>query len=241
MNETIISSSAYVNAFVRASAFAATAPLAGSGAIPRTVRAALALALTPTLALHLSSTAAASKTGELASAYLDNAVIGAAFGLAAAMVASAAAAAGAMTDAALSSQVVSREPVFGSAGGPFTTLFALGFAATFMASGAMTHVCARFLTASSALELTTTLSGAVALVRACANSALELATPAIVGQVLGTAIAAVVSRAAPRINGLMLASPVVTAVILLSLISGAAAAFARLASLARAAASLGGP
>jgi flagellar biosynthesis protein FliR len=241
MNEAIISPSAYINAFVRASAFAATTPLVGSGAIPRTVRAALALALTPILASHLASTGAASKSAQLAIACLDSAVIGAAFGLAATMVASAAAAAGSVTDAALSSQAVSREPVFGSAGGPFATLFALGFAATFMASGAMTHLCARFVIASSALELTTTLRGAVTLVRACANSALELATPAIVGQVLGTAIAAVVSRAAPRINGLMLASPVVTAVILLSVISGAAATFARLASLARAAASLGGP
>lgn len=229
----------FFSAFVRASAFAATAPLAGSGAVPATVRAALALALTPPLASRLSS-GGESYGRALASSSIEGAIIGAAFGLAATIVASAAAAAGKMTDGALASQAVNREPVFGGAGGPFGMLFALGFAAVFMSSGAMTHLCANFVNASSAIELTTTLHGVVALMRACGNSALVLAMPAIAGQVLGTAIAAVIARAAPRINGLMLASPVVTAVILLSLISGAAATFARFATLARAAASLGG-
>ena len=220
----------WIAAFARASAFAATAPLAGSGAVPNTVRAALALTLTYAVAAHLGGRPF---QGTVEAAFIENAVVGAAFGIGAAGLAAAAASAGSIVDGILASRIVGREPVFGGAAGPFSHLYSLGFATAFIGSGAMTRVCERFAAASSATVFTPTINGAAALGRASLESALDIAAPAILAQLLGTIVAAVAARAAPRINGLALSSPLVTVLLLLMLLAGVPATFAKLVALAR--------
>jgi flagellar biosynthesis protein FliR len=223
----------WVVAFARASAFAATAPLAGSGAVPKALRAVLALVLTPAIVPHVLRSVANER---LYLGALENATIGAAFGIAAAAIASAASSAGAIVDATLASTVVQREAVFGGAGGPFGRMFALAFATMFLGSGALTHLCERFVSASSDSSIVPTLHGAVTLVRATFSNALALAGPALVAQLLGTVVAASAARAAPRVNGLMLSSPLVTSLLLLSMLVAAPPTLIRLVALAREAA-----
>jgi flagellar biosynthesis protein FliR len=227
------SADVWAAAFARASAFAATAPLAGSGAVPKALRAVLAIVLTPAIVPHVSL---GSADVRLDVAALENATIGAAFGLAAATIASAASSAGAIVDAALASTVVQREVVFGGAGGPFARTFALAFAVMFLGSGALTHVCERFVSASSDSSIVPTLRGAEMLVRASFTNALWFAGPALVAQLLGTIVAASAARAAPRVNGLMLSSPLITSLLLLSMLAAAPPAMIRLLALAREAA-----
>ena len=240
MSVSSVGATEWLVAFARSSAFAATVPLGGSGAIPAASRAVLALVLTPAIVPH-ASIAGASTTLDPAAAGLAIAGalgVGAAFGLSAAMVAAAASSAGSIIDATLASTtVVGREAVFGGGGGPFARLYSLAFAAAFFGSGAMTHLCERFVTASSDAAIAPTARGAVALVRACFDASIGLAAPAIVAQLLGTVVAAATSRAAPRVNGLMLSSPLVSTLLLLSLIAAAPSTLAFAAALARAAAS----
>jgi flagellar biosynthesis protein FliR len=225
---------AWVAAFARSSAFAASVPLGGSGAVPKAVRAVLALTLTPAIVPYVSVV----DRGRFPEAALvADAIVGAAFGLSAALIAAAAASAGSLIDATLASTaVIGREAVFGSGGGPIARLYSLAFAAAFFGSGAMTHLCERFVMASSDAAIAPTLQGAIELVRACCDASIGLAAPAIVAQLLGTIVAAASARAAPRINGLMLSSPLVTALALLSLLAAAPSTIAHLIALARAAA-----
>lgn len=218
-------------AFARACAFSATAPLAGSGGVPKALRVVLALALTPAVLPHVL----AGDSWQLAA--LENALIGCSFGIAAAAVAAAGAGAGSLVDGVLASKVIDREAVFGGDGGPFARLFALAFAGVFLASGAMTNMCERFTSASSDVLLVPTLHGAASLARASFSAALALAAPALVAQCLGTVIAAAAARAAPRINGLMLSSPVVAVLLLMSMLAAAPSTLTHLIALARAAAS----
>jgi len=223
--------SAYFLALVRSSAFAATVPIAGSGAIPAIVRGAIALSLVLPVAQHVPRASAADPVSIIAC--IENALVGASFGLAASVVASAAAAAGGIIDTVVASQAIGREPVFGGGNGPFGRLYALAFAVLFMNSGAMTHCCERFAAASASLELPLTLHGIAALFTAASRSAVGLASPAIAAQLLGSAVASVAGRAAPRINAMMLTSPMTFSVVLLSLIAAASVTIARLWSLAR--------
>jgi flagellar biosynthesis protein FliR len=227
-------------AFVRAAAFAATAPLAGSGVVPKIVRGALALVLTPAIA----ATAACPRFAggaDLWPACIENAVVGLAFGVTASAVAAAATAAGGLADAAIASQAVGREAVFGGESGPIARLYALGFALAFFATGSMTHLCARFVEASSGLVVAPTVLGAAALARFSLESSLGIAAPSIAAQLLATSIAAFVARAAPRINGMMLASPASAAIVLLALFAASAETLVRMGALARAASSFSVP
>jgi type III secretory pathway component EscT len=223
--------SAYFLAFVRCSAFAATVPIVGSGAIPAIVRGAIALSLVMPVAQHVTRAAATNPVSIVAC--IESALVGASFGLAASVVASAAAAAGGLVDTLLASQAIGREPVFGGGSGPFGRLYALAFAMLFMNSGAMTHICERFATASASLAAPLTLHGITLLLTAASRSAIGLASPAIAAQLLGCAVASVAGRAAPRINSMMLTSPTTFAVVLLSLIAASSVTFAKLWSLAR--------
>lgn len=218
-------------AFARSSAFAATVPVAGSGAVPRTVRAALALGLVPAVLPGIGAQPSASFA-----ACAREALIGAAFGLAAAVVAAAASAAGALVDSSLALRPSGRESVFGGMEGPFGRLFSLAFAMAFVATGALTHECTRFAGASSA-AFDASLRGAAALARASFETSLDLAAPAIAAQFAATIVAAIAARAAPRINGLMLASPLASAMVLVAMVCGAPATMRALAELARRAAS----
>ena len=217
-------------AFARASAFAATAPIAGSRSVPAVVRAALAIALTPILA----SKGAGGGDQHVAAASLvvREAGVGAAFGVAAAVVAAAASAGGGLIDAALAVRVFGREPVFGSADGPFSRLYGIAFGWFFLASGGFTHLCARLSNASSAVPLGVSDANALAVLHASVDAALWLAAPAIAGQLVATIAAGAAARAAPRINGLMLASPLTTCVILLGALFGAARAIPALVEIA---------
>jgi len=235
-----LTAAAWLAAIARSSAFAATAPLGGSGSIPRAVRAVLALALTPAVVTHVpvADHPAAIDSASTSSAIASEAFVGAAFGLTAAMVAATASSAGSLIDATLASAVVvSREAVFGGGGGPIARLYSLAFAAAFFGTGAMTHLCERFVTASSDAAIVPTVQGAVGLVRASFDASIGLAAPAIVAQLLGTIVAATASRAAPRVNGLMLSSPLVSVLLLLSLIAAAPSTLSLVVALARAAAS----
>ena len=223
--------SAYFLVFVRCSAFAATVPIAGSGAIPAVVRGAIALSLVMPVAQHLPRAAVADPVSIVAC--VEYALVGATFGLAASVVASAAAAAGGLIDTVLASQAIGREPVFGGGSGPFGRLYSFAFATVFLSSGAMTHLCERFATASASMAVPSTLHGIVSLFTAASRSAIALASPAIAAQLLGCAVASVAGRAAPRINSMMLTSPATFTIVLLSLIAASSVTFARLWSLAR--------
>lgn len=204
-------------ALVRAGAFAATVPVAGSGAVPRIVRGTLALALVPALAANIEH------QPPHASSIIDfarEAIIGAAFGLAAAVVAAAAAAAGSLMDAALAMRPTGRDSIFGDVEGPLGRLFSLAYATAFLSTGAMTYLCGRFVAASSSTQIAASTRGMIHLVRASVETSLDIAAPAIVAQIFATLIAAIAARAAPRINGLFLASPLASALVLVTILCG---------------------
>ena len=229
-----ISSAAWIAAFARAAAFAASVPLGASGAIPNAVRAVLAIGLTPAIVSHVEAGARRDVAPE---DIAINALVGIAFGLAATVVAAAVSSAGALLDATLASAaVIGRDPLGGSGGGPMARLYSLAFGVAFFSSGAMTHLCERFASAAPAAAAGIDAASAVALVRACFASALSLAAPAIVAQLLGTIVAAFTARAAPRVNGLMLSSPLVSALLLVMVLAAAPTTMAGIAALARAAA-----
>jgi len=219
--------SVWIAALARASAFAALAPLAGSGAVPRVVRAALALTLVPAIAAHL----ARSDAVLVPLSWLREAAMGAAFGIAASIIASAASAGGSLVDGSLALRPFGRETVFRGAGGPFERIYSLAFAAVFVASGALTHLCGRFVAASSIASAVPAAS-VPALVGSMVEISLDLAAPAIAAQVLGTLVAAAAARASPRVNGLMLASPVVTTLAMLAIFACLAPTMRVLADLA---------
>ncbi|MDQ6825372.1 MAG: flagellar biosynthetic protein FliR, partial [Candidatus Eremiobacteraeota bacterium] len=90
-------------AFARCAAFAASVPLGLTGGIPKTIRAAVAVTLTPITAAGIPATQPY-EAGALIYDACGAAVSGAALGLSAAAVAGAALAAGGVIDNALASQ-----------------------------------------------------------------------------------------------------------------------------------------
>ncbi len=225
---------AWLYAFARAAAFSATAPLVRARGVPAPLRPALAIALMAAVAAREPASAEA-RFDIMRCA--TEALIGVAFGGAASIVAAAASVAGSMIDATLSAHALDREPLFGAGDGPFARLYGLAFAWSLLATGAFTQLCARFATASAAVSIRGDLPSLVSLVRLSTEAALSLAAPAIVGQMTATLIAAAVARAAPRVNGLVLASPLTTCVVLLTLLGGLSQTLPFLVRLASAAAS----
>lgn len=213
-----------IAAFVRSSAFAATMPIAGSGAVPRIVRGALALTLTPAVDARL-------QTGKIAPNVTEELFTGIIFGVTASIIAAAASAAGSLIDASMAMRPFRPESIFGGPQGPIGRIYSLAFAMLFFASGAMTHLCSRFVEASSATRLMTA-HGVIALATTSFEASLDLAAPSIAAQLLATVASATAARAAPRINGLMLASPASTVAVLLVVLAGIAPAFHALIDLA---------
>ena len=232
--------SCFFSAFARASAFAVTAPLAASGAVPKTVRASLALVLMMVVATRFVHDGSCDQSSNGVS-FAANAIVGFSFGIAASALAAAASAAGTLIDAAMAAQAIGREVVLGGSGGPIARVFALGFAFAFFATGSMTHLCGRFVEMSGALPAMPTIANAGELAMASTKAALDIAAPAICAQVLATIVTAFIARAAPRVNGLMLASPAAAALVLLGLLSAAPVVLAHLAALARAASDVAVP
>lgn len=204
-------------------------PIAGSGAVPRIVRGALALALTPAVNARLL----ASETTPHLPEELFTGVI---FGVTASIIAAAASAAGSLIDASMAMRPFGAESVFGGPQGPLGRIYSLAFAMLFVASGAMTHLCSHFVEASSAARLMSA-HGAVALVTTSFEASLDLAAPSIAAQLIATVASATAARAAPRINGLMLSSPASTVAVLLVVLAGIAPALHALITLALRAAS----
>jgi flagellar biosynthetic protein FliR len=215
----------WIAAFVRASAFAATAPIAGSGAVPRIVRGALALTIASALIERFP------RDRGLA-AWPEQAIVGAAFGVAAAMVAAAVSAAGSVIDSSMAMRPFGRDAVFGDVQGPLGRLYSLAFAAMFLSTGAMTHLCSRLVDASSSAVHVMSAGGAVALVSESFEASLDIAAPAIAAQFIATLATAMAARAAPRINGLMLASPAATVAVLAVVLAGVAPAMRELVDVA---------
>ncbi|MBC5824903.1 MAG: flagellar biosynthetic protein FliR [Candidatus Eremiobacteraeota bacterium] len=227
-------------AAARGASFAATVPLAGSGAVPKIVRASLTIAIVPALAAR--NTAAHSyEPGTLLLAALAASLSGAAFGLAASVVFGAAEAAGGLVDGALAWPVAGFDKLSGANAGTFGKLFPLAFACAFFSSGAFTALIARFAAAASAVPQNVfSLHAALALGHCCIDAALALGGPAIFAQCLGTLLAATVARVAPKINGMFLSTPLCAGLVLVALLVGAPAlmpAFLALAERSVAAAS----
>ncbi|HET9342604.1 MAG TPA: flagellar biosynthetic protein FliR [Candidatus Eremiobacteraceae bacterium] len=215
----------WIAAFVRASAFAATAPIVGSGAVPRIVRGGLALTIVPVLAERLPHDRGLA-------AWPEQAIVGAAFGVAAAMVAAAVSAAGSVIDSSMATRPFGRDSIFGGQQGPLGRLYSLAFAAIFLSSGAMTHLCSRLVDASSSAMHVMSVRGAATLVAESFEASLDIVAPAIAAQLIATLATAMAARAAPRINGLMLASPAATMAVLVVVLAGVAPAFRGLARVA---------
>jgi flagellar biosynthesis protein FliR len=111
-------------------------------------------------------------------------------------------------------------------------MYALAFAVLFLSTGAMTHLCSRFVEASSMGAHLMSARAAVALVATSFEASLDIAAPAIAAQVIATLASAVTARAAPRINGLMLASPAATVAVLFAALAGVGPALHALVALA---------
>jgi type III secretory pathway component EscT len=178
---------------------------------------------------------AATSSTEAVRLWLENAIVGAAFGLSATIVAAAAAAGGSLVDNTLALRIFSREVLTGADQGPFARLYALAFACAFVGTGSMTRLCERFAQASSLAAIHARGATAVLLVGASFENAISLAAPALVGGLFASIVAGLISRVAPRINGLTLASPLIAAAVLAALFASAVPVIRILAHLARAA------
>lgn len=230
MIDSPLLSAGWIGAFARASAFAATAPIAGSGAVPRIVRGALALTLAPAVI-------ASARHGESVTTWPEGLVVGATFGVTAAVVASAASAAGSLIDSSMTMRPFGHDSIFGGEQGPLGRVLSLAFATVFLSTGAMTHLCSRFVEASSSTGHVMSAYGAVALVTASFDASLDIAAPSIAAQLIATLASATAARVAPRLNGLMLASPAATAAVLVVVLAAVVPVFRALTALASLAAS----
>ncbi len=196
-------------AVAEATAFATTVPLMPAGATPRTARAALALVLIPLL---LSVAPTQSRAGDPVAAMLYGAMVGAMFGLSAAVIANAVTAAGNLIDVALGS------PPFGEhapTGGPVARVYQLAYAVVLLQSGGLTMMIAAFARASSALQHPLlTLHGLAALGGTSFRTSLLIAGPSLFAQALATLIAGILSRVAPQIGGLLFSAPLISVSVL---------------------------
>src|SRR4029077_16862385 len=133
-------------------------------------------------------------------------------------------AAGSVIDSSMAMRPFGRDSVFGGQQGPLGRLYPLAFAAIFLSTGAMTHLCSRLVDASTSAAHVMSIRGAVALVAESFETSLDIAAPAIAAQLIATLATATAARAAPRINGLMLASPAATLAVLVVVLAGVAPA-----------------
>lgn len=216
-------------AAAEAAAFAATIPLMPKNAMPRVVRAALAITLVPLL---WSTEQLRAHTDSLTMAIVERAIAGAAFGLAAAVVAGAVNAAGDAIDVALGSPpFAQRAP---SGGGPIALLYQLAYAVVLLQSGGLTRIICQLAIAGDALpHPLLTMRGLAALGSASFHASFMLAGPMLFAQALATFAAGVVARAAPQLGGALFSGPVVGAAVLCTVTVGAAILWPELTELVR--------
>ena len=231
-------STLWTAALARAACFSATMPLAASGSVPRVVRGGLGIALALVLASRLTS-ASADPWRSPAEAFAANAVIGLWFGLSAAAVSTAAASAGGLIDMAMASPAAGREVVLGGPGGPFGRLFALAFAALFFAAGSAVRLIQRVVEAPDIAALFAARRVAE-IASLTMTASVDIAAPAILGQLLATAASACIARVAPRVSGLTLAAPAAAALTLVIVAASIGVAIDKLAALARIASTTAG-
>ena len=191
--------------FAACAAVAATLPLAGARTVPGIVRAAFAIVLAPLAGLHVHAMSQVSPLSIAAEA-CGAAVGGAMLGLSAAILAGAAASAGALFDIAIAASPAGTDRVPDQGAGPFATLLPLGFGVMMFSSGAFTWLVAGVLaTFDLARADVHTSNAVVALGRLMYGTAIALAFPLISAYGLSSLLAAVAARAAPKINGMLLA------------------------------------
>jgi type III secretory pathway component EscT len=203
-------------ALAASSAFAATVPWFASGAIPATVRAALALTLTPLLAGRMQ---ASHVHAPLLAVLASGALVGASFGFTAAMLAAGAAAAGGAIDNALASPLGADRTALTR--GPLAHLYQVAFSAVFFGSGGFDVLVERF--AAGYLSVPANIASMHALVVLADSSmraSLTLAGPSLCAQALATVLAGLFARALPQVNGMLLAAPLASAAVLFTLTAG---------------------
>jgi type III secretory pathway component EscT len=231
------SSVALALGFARTAAFAASMPLGRVRAVPRIVRVVLAICLAPVAAAARSaSTPPMHDWTAIGVAAVSAALQGAAVGLCATIVAGAAAAAGGLIDSALASQPAPQRDVFGESG-PVGSACTAAFGWFFL-GGAFTRLIDVCVSAEHQLM---SVRAIAALAGACTQTALAAAGPAIVAQAFAAVVAAGVARMAPRVNGMFLAAPIASLLVIASLLAGGGTLLYALAAMAWRAALKGSP
>ena len=185
-------------------ALAATLPLIAARAVPSPVRAAFAIVVAPLAATHVHPVG--SSPTDVAFAACSAALAGATIGLSAAIVAGVAAAAGALFDVAIAASPAGFDASSRDNHGPLATLLSLAFAGVMISSGAFTRLIAGALEMLAHVNAYGRNAGFVfALGRVIFGWAIGLAFPMIAAYALSSLVAAITARAAPRINGMLLA------------------------------------
>ena len=213
--------------FARAAAFVGAMPLGRARAVPRIVRVVLALTLAPIAAsAQPADLSVLHDWDALGFAALIAAAQGAAVGLFATIVAGAAASAGGLIDSALAAQPAPSRDVFGESGpgGLFCTS-AFGW---FFFRGPFERLTELAATADCK---NISVIAVASLARACTETALACAGPAIVSQAFATVLAAGIARMAPRVNGMFLAAPVAALLVVASLLAGGSALLWKIAEM----------
>lgn len=221
--------------FAACAALSATLPLVGARTVPVIVRAAFAITVGPIAALHAHVAGQDSALG-IAIEACTAAIVGASLGLSAAVVAGAAASAGALFDIAIIASPAGADRAPDQGAGLFATILPLGFGVAMLSSGAFTWLVTGALTTFDlAGAHVHSLNAVVALGRLLYSAVIALALPLIGAYGLSSLVAAVAARAAPKINGMLLAPSAGSAVALMMALAGvpaSMAAFHRLSELA---------
>lgn len=214
--------------FARTAAFAAAMPLGRAHAVPRMVRAVLAISLAPIAATALRAEATGlHEWSALAGATIEAALQGAAAGLCATIAAGAAGAAGGLIDSALASQSAPLHDVFGESG-PMGLICTSAFGWLFFA-GPFVRLIDICIASTGG---TVSVHALAALAGVAAQTALAAAAPAIAAQAFATVVAAGIARMAPRVNGLFLGAPIASALVVASLLAGGGALIVALGAMA---------
>ena len=205
--------------FARAAAFVAATPLGRAGSVPRIIRVVLAITLAPIVAAaRPANPSVLDDWTAFGFATLLTAAQGAAVGLCATIVAGAAAAAGGLVDSALAAQPAPSRDIFGESG-PVGLVCTSAFG-WFFFRGPFERLTEVVATADSKNISATAVA---ALARVCMETALACAGPAIVSQGFAAVLAAGIARIAPRVNGMFLAAPIASLLVVASLLAGGGA------------------
>jgi type III secretory pathway component EscT len=194
------------------------------------VRLALALAIAPLVAARLG---AEPRTDGLLVQALGAIALGGAIGLGASIIAGSAAAAGALIDGALGASPVGPERIFGQGAGPFGQLAPLAFALVMTNNGALTWLIAAYTASEGALAEHFALPVTAALGRTLFAASLAVALPALCAHAFGALAAGIVARLTPRVNGILLAPALGSALVLCVVLAGTAALFDLMGELSR--------